>query len=418
MGDTDTLSRAGSALSDEDLLRGEPPPNTPESSTAEQEIESPESPQPEVPEQELGEPGPGEEEAEPEKAAEAVDEGEAESDVEEPFSEREVPENIKALFKQEGVGPQIRDLYYRDLAYRDVFSTVQEAREVREILPDGVETAKELLDVVQRVEPFEEAFEKAQASGEGATEFWNQVYNTDQQAYHHLHTSAAENVLHYYADQAKKSGDENLTAAVDVLWRRINGQEYRGRAAQEQTSLRESSLDEREQALNDRELSRFKEGAFAQTDTEVTQAITAHVNTVLKDSKIPARAMGRIIEDINQEIQKRVGENPTLRIQLNRAYRTGDHGPEHQKSIVSIVVNRAKGMLPEVARSVIKDWTEVLLTQNQVLKQRQQTSHADVGTGGPPGQPNTHLPKPGQVDYGQVSDVDLLTAPEIPLKQR
>jgi hypothetical protein len=370
-----------------------------------------------VPEESVGEEGTGEEgEPDPELAAEAG-EGEGEDEIEEPFSEREVPEAIKELFKQEEVGPQIRDLYYRDQAFRDVFPTVQEAREVRELLPDGVASARELLEVAQRVEPFEEAFDKAVEGGEGATEFWSQVYNTDQQAYHNLHTMAAENVLHHYNDQADRAGDENLKAAVDVLWRRLTGQEYQGRT-DGQVDLRKSSLDEREQRLADRELKGFKESAFTQTDTEVKQLITTHVQGVLKNSKIPERAVGRIIEDIDQEIQSKIAANPTLTIQLNRAFNKGDRGPEHIKSVVSIVVNRAKGMLPEVARGVLKDWSKVLLTQNKILQQRQEISRVDAGTGGPPAQRSSSTPKPSEVDYSKLTDRELLESPEIPLKQR
>lgn len=413
---SETVPSAG-IESDEALLTGTESPTEPEAKPTEGES-PPESPPPQEPDAEEGE-GEGEvgEEGEPEpKAAKPDDEGEP--DVEESFADKDVPDDIKAVFKEEGVGSKVRDLYYRDQAFREVFPTVAEAREVKEMLPNGVESARELLDVAERIEPFEEAFEKATEGAEGATEFWQAVYNQDQQAYHHLHTQAAENILHHFFDQAQKAQDENLTAAVDVLWRRLNGEEYKGRQATRQGDLRESNLAEREQALENREVNGFKQTALVQTDSRVRKMIANHVNTVLKDSPVPERARARIIDDIDQEIRTKVSENRTLRLQLNRAFRNGDRGQKHLDSIVTIVVNRAKGLLGEVSREVIKEWTGGYLAQTKKQQERQQQSRADVGAGGPPGQPPGSLPKSQDVDYSKVSDEELLTGAEIPTKQR
>jgi len=419
MGETDTLSRAGSDLSDEALLQETPSPSDSEASTAEQELQAPDTASPEQPEQveeklPEGETGAGDEEAEPDLAA--GEEGEV-SGIEEPFA-GEVPEDIKAVFAQEEVGPKIRDLYYRDAAYREVFPTVSDARAVKELLPDGVNTAKELIETVQRVEPFEEAFEKAIESGEGSAEFWKTVWNQDQTAYHNLHTVAAENVLHHYDAQADKSNDENLKAAVDVLWRRMHGAPYEGRTQTTESSLRENSLVERERALEEKELNGFKNSAFTQTETQVTHAINAHVNACLAKSDVPIGAKKRIADDIHEEIRKKISSNPTLQTQLNKAFRKGNRDEEHLKSIVSIVVSRAKSLIPETSRPIFKEWTGSYLTNHKQLQKRQETSRVDVGTGGAPQQKTGSLPAKEQIDYSKVSDADLLSGAEIPLKHQ
>jgi len=399
--------------SDEALLAGPDTPAEPEAEPTEQG-EPPVTPEPEVSDEEKEGAGEGEE-ADPDKAAKPDGEAEEEAEGEESFAEGEVPEDIKVLFKEEGVGPKVRDLYFRDQAFREVFPTVAEAREVKELLPNGVESAREMLEVASRIEPFEEAFFKAVESGEGATEFWQAVYNEDQQAYHNLHTRAAENVLHHFHDQAGKSNDKNLVAAVDVLWRRLNGEQYTGRGAP-QGDLRENNLAEREQALASKELNGFKQAALASTDNQVRKIITTHVDTVLKDRPIPKGAKARIIDDIDQEIRIKVSENPTLKVQLNRAFRNGDRGQKHLESIVSIVVSRAKNLLGETSRSVIKEWTGSYLAQTKQQRERQGTSRADVGTGGPPGQPSGALPTADKVDYSKVTDEELLTGTQIPTK--
>jgi len=400
--------------SDEALLAGTESPTEPEAQPTEQGEKPPESPEPQVPDE--GETGAGEEEEPEPKAAKPDGEGEEEAEGKEPFADGEVPEDIKALFKEEKVGPKIRDLYFRDQAFREVFPTVAEAREVKELLPNGIESAREMLDIASRIEPFEEAFEKATEGPEGATEFWQAVYGQDQQAYHNLHTQAAENVLHHFHDQAEKSQDKNLVAAVDVLWRRLNGQQYNGREAP-QGDLRESNLKEREQALASKELNGFKQAALETTDSQVRGIIKTHVDKVLKDSAVPKGAKQRIIDDIDQEIRIKVSENPTLKVQLNRAFRNGNRGQRHLESIVGIVVNRAKNLLGETSRSVIKEWTGSYLAQSKQQRERQRISRSDVGTGGPPGQPSGALPTADKVDYSKMSDVELLTAPEIPTKQ-
>ncbi len=413
MGTPSGQAPSAGAESDEALLAGPDTPAEPEKPPTEQGDPPPESPPPEAPEEEGEKEAGEEEEAEPDKAAKP--DGEAEEEVEESLAEGEVPDDIKAVFQQEGVGAKIRDMFYRDRAYREVFATVNEAREVKELLPDGVKSAKELLEVAERIEPFEEAFEMAMEGPEGATEFWKAVYNQDPTAYQNLHNMAAENILHHFNDQAQKAQDENLIAAVDVLWRRLNGKEYTGRAAP-QGDLRESNLKEREQALADRELNGFKQAALAQTDTRVRKLISTHVDTVLKNSNVPKGAKARIIDDIDQEIRGLVADNRTLKVQLNRAFRNGDRGDRHLESIVSIVVNRAKGLLPDASRGVIKEWTGSYLSRSKQQTERQRISRADVGPGGPPGQPSGALPKPEKVDYSKMSDEELLTASEISTK--
>lgn len=411
-----TVPSAGAeTLSDEALLAGAESPTEPEAKPAAQGDPPPESPPPEVPEGQTpdGETGADGEEPEPDVAAES--DGEGETEAEEAIADREVPEDIKTLFKAEGVGSKIRDLYFRDQAFREVFPTVAEAREVKELLPNGVHSAQEMLDVAARLEPFEEAFEKAVEGGEGATDFWQAVYNQDQSAYHNLHSKAAENVLHHFHDQAGKSNDTNLKAAVDVLWRRLNGEQYGGREAPGE-SLRESNLNEREQLLDAKEINGFKAQALDHTDNQVRNLITTHVGKVLKDSAVPKGALKRIIDDIDQEIRIKVSENPTLKVQLKRAFRNGDRGQKHLDSIVSIVVSRAKNLLGETSRSVIKEWTGSYLAHSKQQQERRQTSHADVGTGGPPGQPSGALPTADKVDYSKVSDEELLTGAEIPTK--
>lgn len=414
MGTPSGPAPSAGAESDEALLAGPDTPAEPEKPPTEQGDPPPESPPPEAPkEPEEGETEAGEEDAETDKAAKP--DGEAEEEVEESLAEGEVPDDIKAVFQQEGVGAKIRDMFYRDRAYREVFATVNEAREVKELLPDGVKSAKELLEVAERIEPFEEAFEMAMEGPEGATEFWKAVYNQDPTAYQNLHNMAAENILHHFNDQAQKAQDENLIAAVDVLWRRLNGKEYTGRAAP-QGDLRESNLKEREQALADRELNGFKQAALAQTDSRVRKLITTHVDKVLKDSPVPKGAKARIIEDIDQEIRGLVADNRTLKVQLNRAFRNGNRGDRHLESIVTIVVNRAKSLLGDASRGVIKEWTGSYLSQSKQQRERQRISRADVGTGGPPGQPSGALPKPEKVDYSKMTDEELLTASEISTK--
>lgn len=412
-----TVPSAGAEnLSDEALLAGTDSPTEPGAKPTEPVVIPPDSPTPEVPKADKPDGEPGAEGEEPDTDLAAKPEGEGETEAEEAIADREVPEDIKTLFKAEGVGSKVRDLYFRDQAFREVFPTVAEAREVKELLPNGVQSAQEMLDVAARLEPFEEAFEKAVEGGEGPTEFWQAVYNQDQAAYHNLHSRAAENVLHHFHTQAGKSNDTNLKAAVDVIWRRLNGEQYTGPETAPRESLRESNLNEREQALDAKEVNGFKAQALDQTDNQVRNLITTHVGKVLKDSAVPKGALKRIIDDIDQEIRIKVSENPTLKVQLKRAFRNGDRGQKHLDGIVSIVVSRAKNLLGEVSRSVIKEWTGSYLAHSKQQQERRQTSHADVGTGGPPGQPSGALPTADKVDYSKVSDEELLTGAEIPTK--
>lgn len=409
-------------LTDEQFLdqyagTGEEGSSAPEGEAAPQEGEAPVGEGAEAPKPETGKEG---EEAQAKEGQEEKPEG--------PVEETEA---LKAIFKTPGVGPELRRSYYAEKAYREAFSTVQEAREVKQLFPT-LEEAQAARDAREDFARFDQLYYENTPEAHG--QFLRSLQEEDPQVFQgfarqlpqalhemdpglyreSLAVPIVQSTLSTLRQMAEGQDDENLRNAVEVISMRLfnQGLEAPGRAAHDPRELklsqRESALADREQKAEEASFNGFFRSANEETVTKLIGDIEGMVKKALPEGT-SEKAMQKIVGDVYNSLDRKLRENRDLSQQLRRAYQTAKQGRDYsdrqKAAIVNLVYSRTKQALPGVAREVISEWTQGILRSNQerVTKQKTAASRVDLGSGATPGS------SPGrEPDFSKMSDEQVL----------
>lgn len=142
---------------------------------------------------------------------------------------------------------------------------------------------------------------------------------------------------------------------------------------------------------------------------QVVSAIESQVNHLLP-AGISAPTKTRIVGEIYRDLSSALSANRQLGQQLRDAFRSGAGDAAHQQAIVALVAGRAKQALPSIARRVIGEWTQSVVSANQEKLSRQDkaTKRVDIsGAGSSDGVRRKPL-SPRDLDYKRMSDADIL----------
>ncbi len=155
----------------------------------------------------------------------------------------------------------------------------------------------------------------------------------------------------------------------------------------------------------------FLQAANAEVEQTVRQAVDGKVAQLLPEAADGAR--GKIAAEIYRELDAALKNDHGLLDQvksgLANLQQNGNTGAQQAKSLALLIANRAKALLPGVARRVVGEWTSTVLSASQAkrTKQAAAASRADVGIGGAPGPVAV---RPARISYGTMSDEDILNA--------
>jgi hypothetical protein len=348
-----------------------------------------------------------------------------------PQSAAEPPE-LKQLFD---ANPELRRAWQAERAYRGVFPTVAEARELKKIFPtlaDARAAAENLADLQRldrwffssRPEDHAELIANLQqldpqAFRNLARAFPQVLAQIDPEAYRADTAMRVEATLADVRAEAARRGDDAAAAAADLLANWL----FAGRGAGPKAATRpqaaeprEALLTRREQALAQREaaaqqeaLARFYEDCNATVVENVLEAIKSQVAGLVPE-ELSEGARNRVIGEIYREIDANLRANQPLAEQLRQAFRSGTRDEAHQKAVVNLVVGRARSVLPQVAKKVIGDWTANVLaaTRQRTARQSAAASRVDItGTNALAGSIRNAL-SPREIDYRRLSDMDIL----------
>lgn len=348
--------------------------------------------------------------------------------------------------------PELRNLYYRDRAIAETFpGGVNEMRQYKEALPsledvqsvieardnlaelDGLYYSDDPSQFIERL-----AGEDAQAFGRLAASFPNALYNLNPEAYReHIAQPVIQSALSNLYNLALSRGDdgENLMNAVEVISMNLLGKRFsetqrQGAGLRDPRELelqrREQTLNQREQQAQQQQFQQFHSATNEAAVTGVIGAIKAVVQGdpkakmagLLKGSafegneKAQNKIIGEIYTAIDGALKANKGFVSQLQAEMRAAQRTGNYR-EAQQRIAQLSVQRAKQILPAIAKRVMGEYTELAVGQNrQRLQNMQRTqSRVDVtGAAGGPGSPGRAVPRvvPQNVNYGKTSDDDIL----------
>ena len=140
----------------------------------------------------------------------------------------------------------------------------------------------------------------------------------------------------------------------------------------------------------------------------VMEAIEAQVDRVLPEG-ISKSARNRVSGEIYRELDATLQGNRALGQQMRDAFRSGALDEAHQRSIVSLVTGRARQALPGVAKRVMNEWTNTIVSANQDRRTRQRNAEKRVDiSGSSGGNDGRRAISSRDVDYGRMTDGDIL----------
>jgi hypothetical protein len=156
--------------------------------------------------------------------------------------------------------------------------------------------------------------------------------------------------------------------------------------------------------------------AFESTTNEavardVRSAINRTLGQVLPEG-VAEGAAKRIGDDIFGEVGKLLAADAQLSSQVGEALRGWRFGQAEQQQVVSLLSGRARQILPSVARRVIGEWTNSVLstartrtTRSDAAARRVDVGGADSGEAAARGAARALRPR--EIDYARTSDDDI-----------
>jgi hypothetical protein len=140
----------------------------------------------------------------------------------------------------------------------------------------------------------------------------------------------------------------------------------------------------------------------------VMEAIETQVDRLLPEG-ISKSARNRVAGEIYRELDTTLQGNRALGQQMRDAFRSGALDDAHRRAIVSLVTGRARQALPGVAKRVLNEWTNTIVSANQDRRSRQRTAERRVDiSGSSGGNDGRRAVSSRDIDYGRMSDGDIL----------
>lgn len=312
------------------------------------------------------------------------------------------PPELKAILD---ANPELRRAWHDERAYREIFPTVEAAREFQKIFPtveDARTAGQQLAELAQLDGLFFSGRPEAYA------ELARFVERMDPQAFRSLAKAMAEIEQARVAPGLSPAQDSprNVQDAKDAALKSGAAQDEKQARAEADASRRAAS---EQDAARQNAFAAFYHEANAAAVQEVVEAIKTQVERLLPEG-VAAGARNRVIGEIYRELDASLRGNRALGQQVRQAFRSGSLDAEHQRAVVGLIAGRARQALPGVAKKVIGEWTtSVLAASNaRVARQRAAESRVDLTGGGAPGTVSRRPLSPDDIDYAKMSDADIL----------
>jgi hypothetical protein len=149
------------------------------------------------------------------------------------------------------------------------------------------------------------------------------------------------------------------------------------------------------------------------TNDEVGRSVHDAIDTTLHSTLPEGIADGarrRIGEDIFQEVHATLAADRDLARQIGEVLRGWRFDAASRQQVSTLVAGRARTVLPEVARRVVAEWTSSVLASDRAKSARiaAAASRRDITGGRLPEPVPTSALRPRDIDYGRLSDEQIL----------
>ncbi len=355
------------------------------------------------------------------------------------------PAWLKQLYADPKFGKEAQRLWDTSAAYREAFSTVAEARAVKELFPGGAEEARAVHAKANALDEADEQFVSGdpEAQTQLATEWYEDnpeaftrmvsvsaklLAAREPETYQHLTsqiflgTLQRENFdkrVELLREALEKNDAEALKALVGNLvgWAQqkgIAGDPAKAGAISPERQVLERERQElirQRQELEARTYQGFEQAAQTAVQSSIQQSIEGTLANVLKDAPFTEAGRKRIAEEVFRTVDEKLRQDKGLTRQYAAIVRPGGRSwrlDEAAKTqVVNLLAGRAKALIPAVAKQVVADYTAYVLSANKEVIGRKESAARRVDIAGG-GAPQTRVRPLTQEDIRGMSDLDVL----------
>jgi hypothetical protein len=342
------------------------------------------------------------------KAGEEKAEGEEEEEVEDnPLPGRPAYKELKAaypdLFKK---FPGLRDAIFREQKFAEHFPTVEDAATAAtkadnyDVLEASVVNGDPSLIYTELSRNNPEAF------GKLVENLLPSLMELDRKAYVRATFPVLEDLIRSAYEDGKRSNDKNLMYAAGHLAKHVFGKpdipEHRVKTGPHpaEVQLRE----ERERHQQERSQA-FSQELSSAAYTELSKLASQGIGD--PEKKLTDFVRKAIIRDSLAELDEQLTKDPALGRTLKQLWKRASQGGftrEHQASILSAHLARAKQLLPVIRNRKVTEALGVPSTTDNKDKQKRTVSDGRSARAAGPS-----TPRPQEIDWGKTSDEDILS---------
>ena len=333
-GDQESISEIANLLAEEDV-----DDKGTEESTEELEVTSPESEE-------------NEEEIDKEK-----EEDEGKDSKEKELAFKEVTKKYPKLFKD---FPHLRHAFFHAKEYREIFPTVEEAKEAIEHLDnykqiEGALSRGEVADVVDVLNSFK-------GVGEGvvenfATNFLSSVRKMDQDLYYQVITPELVNFTRTLFDAGLRNDNDNLKNAALVASMHFFGDP---KVASGEKQLNLNKEPKKKDETLERERASFKNERYSTFYNDVVQDSDKRINSLVMNGIDPKEVMTEgvkelVAERVIKEIGKTLASNSAHKNRMNSLWKKAsaeNFTGSWKTKIISAYIEAASEIMPKIRSSV------------------------------------------------------------------
>jgi hypothetical protein len=356
-----------------------------------------------------------------------------------------MPSWMATLAADPAHGGEARQLWREHQEFRAAFSSSEEARAIKELLPGGVRDVLSLREATQSVDRIDAALfsgdSRAQsevvaelaranpaaframfaeaakvlagidAGGRGQAAGGREERNFDGGGLNRPNGAAGELAGTNHSLESGPAGgmenrrrDAGATAAANPLSQELRASESRS-----------SDHGARDTGHG---TPPFDSAAYASFERATNDAVAREVRGSIGDTLarvmpdgVAEGAARRIGEDIFNEVHRALAADRALSEQVAGVLRDRRFGGAEQQRVASLLASRAKQLVPSVARRVIGEWTSTVLNTARSKAARQAAAASRVDIAAPGGALNsTPLRQMSQreVNYASMSDEEIL----------
>lgn len=311
----------------------------------------------------------------------------------------EMPEWMRTVAADPKNGAEAQQLWREHQEFCAAFSSPEEARAVKELLPGGVKDVLTLRKATQSVDRIDAAIFSGDARAQ--SEVVAELARANPAAFRSMFAEAAKVLASLEAGGREAVVTE--TRSTDSLTKA---------AMQEPRSTDHGTRD------TVRGAPQFDPAAYAAFERSTNDAVARDVRGSISDTLARVMPEGvadgaarRIGDDIFNEVHRAMAADPTLSEQVASVLRDRRFGGAEQQRVASLLAGRAKQLVPSVARRVIGEWTSTVLDTARSKAARQSAAASRVDIAAPGGSlDSTPLRQmsPREVNYASMSDEEIL----------